>query len=194
MLEHLFLLKDTTTYKMAKELNVPYTAINRIVKGTTDLNNVKIKVLAELSEFLSVSTDELYKEYYIDKYIKESEWNTYISNIQHKIKEDGKIFFMKYCISNQLVERCFLMKQYDKGLYTIATIDYLCRTLNITLYDGYKEFRKFKLENPKYPSDIELISDDKFKTKLKNKCLKECIPEFKRFNIIEKGVENAIWV
>ena len=192
MLEHLFLLKDTTTYKMAKELNVPYTAINRIVKGTTDLNNVKIKVLAELSEFLSVSTDELYKEYYIDKYIKESEWNTYISNIQHKIKEDGKIFFMKYCISNQLVERCFLMKQYDKGLYTIATIDYLCRTLNITLYDGYKEFRKFKLENPKYPSDIELISDDKFKTKLKNKCLKECIPEFKRFNIIEKGVENAI--
>lgn len=194
MLEHLILLKDTTTYKMAKELNVPYTAINRIVKGTTDLNNVKIKVLAELSEFLSVSTDELYKEYYIDKYIKESEWNTYISNIQHKIKEDGKIFFMKYCISNQLVERCFLMKQYDKGLYTIATIDYLCRTLNITLYDGYKEFRKFKLENPKYPSDIELISDDKFKTKLKNKCLKECIPEFKRFNIIEKGVENAIWV
>ena len=192
MLEHLILLKDTTTYKMAKELNVPYTAINRIVKGTTDLNNVKIKVLAELSEFLSVSTDELYKEYYIDKYIKESEWNTYISNIQHKIKEDGKIFFMKYCISNQLVERCFLMKQYDKGLYTIATIDYLCRTLNITLYDGYKEFRKFKLENPKYPSDIELISDDKFKTKLKNKCLKECIPEFKRFNIIEKGVENAI--
>lgn len=192
MLEHLFLLKDTTTYKMAKELNVPYTAINRIVKGTTDLNNVKIKVLAELSEFLSVSTDELYKEYYIDKYIKESEWNTYISNIQHKIKEDGKILFMKYCISNQLVERCFLMKQYDKGLYTIATIDYLCRTLNITLYDGYKEFRKFKLENPKYPSDIELISDDKFKTKLKNKCLKECIPEFKRFNIIEKGVENAI--
>jgi len=52
--------------------------------------------------------------------------------------------------------------------------------------------RKWKLEEPKYPEDIEQLHDTELKEMLKRKCMEECLPEFKRANIMEKGVRHVI--
>ena len=192
MLEYLFLSKQTTVYKTAKELGIPYTAINRIVKGTTDLGKASVSLLVNLSKYLKVSMEDLYSEYLKDKYIRESQWNAFISNLQHQIKSEGDLSFIRFCITSHFAERCFLSKQYDKGLYVVATVDYLCRISNIPLYSGYDEMRKWKLEEPKYPEDIEQLHDTELKEMLKRKCMEECLPEFKRANIMEKGVRHVI--
>ena len=133
-----------------------------------------------------------YSEYLKDKYIRESQWNAFISNLQHQIKSEGDLSFIRFCITSHFAERCFLSKQYDKGLYVVATVDYLCRISNIPLYSGYDEMRKWKLEEPKYPEDIEQLHDTELKEMLKRKCMEECLPEFKRANIMEKGVRHVI--
>ena len=51
--------------------------------------------------------------------------------------------------------------------------------------------RNWKLGEVKYPEDIELISDAKLREKLKKQCMEECLPEFKRANIMEKGVDHV---
>ena len=192
MLEYLLLSKQTTIYKPAKELGIPYTAINRIVKGTTDLGKASVSLLVNLSKYLKISMDELYDEYITDKYIKESQWNTFISNLQHQIKSDGELSFIRFCITSHFAERCFLNNQYDKGLYVVSAIDYLCRISNVPLYSGYEEMRKWKLEETKYPEDIEQIHNSDLKEQLRIKCMEECLPEFKRANIMEKGVRHVI--
>ena len=192
MLEYLLLSKQTTIYKTAKELGIPYTAINRIVKGTTDLGKASVSLLVNLSKYLKISMDELYNEYITDKYIKESQWNTFISNLQHQIKSEGELNFIRFCIISHFAERCFLNRQYDKGLYVVSAVDYLCRISNIPLYSGYEEMRKWKLEETKYPEDINQIHNSDLKEKLKRNCMEECLPEFKRANIIEKGVRHVI--
>lgn len=192
MLEYLFLSRQTTVYKAAKDLDIPYTAINRIVKGTTDLGKVSVQLLVNLSRYLTISMDELYNEYCTDKYINESQWGVFISNLQHRIKSDGDIGFIQFCITSHLAERCFLEHKYDKGLYVVATVDYLCRMLNLPLYDNYNEMRNYKLDKPKYPEDIESIQNVEIKERLKEKCRKECLPEFKRVNIMEKGVRHVV--
>lgn len=191
MLEYMFMSKDTTVYKAAKELDIPFTAINRIVRGITDLNKASVQLLVSLSQYLKVSMDELYSEYCADKYIRDSQWNTFVSNLQHQIKTEGRIRFIRSCITSHLAERCFLEKQYDKGLYVVAAVDYLCRISELPLYDGYTEMRNWKLDEVKYPEDIEMISDVHIREKLKKQCMEECLPEFKRANIMEKGVDHV---
>ena len=192
VLEYLFLSKQTTIYTTAKELGIPYTAINRIVKGTTDLGKASVSLLVNLSKYLKISMDELYNEYIMDKYIRESQWNTFISNLQHQIKSEGELSFIRFCITSHFAERCFLNKQYDKGLYVVSAVDYLCRISNIPSYSGYEEMRKWKLEETKFPEDIEQIHNSDLKEKLKRNCMEECLPEFKRANIMEKGVRHVI--
>lgn len=192
MLEYLLYSKSVTVYKTAQDLNIPYTAINRIIKGTTDLNKASVQLLVNLSKYLHLSMDDLYREYCLDKDIKESQWNAFISSLQHRIKETGAVKFIRYCITSHIAEKCFFAKAYDKGLYVVSAVDYLCRIKNIPLYDGYSEMRKIKLEEARFPDDIELIQNKELKEKLKERCIKECIPEFSRANIMEKGLDHVI--
>ena len=60
------------------------------------------------------------------------------------------------------------------------------------MYEGYTEMRNWKLGEVKYPEDIEKISDQKLKEKLKRQCMEECLPEFKRANIMEKGIDHVV--
>lgn len=127
----------------------------------------------------------------MDNYIRESQWNTFVSNLQHQIKSEGAIQFIRSCITSDLAERCFLEKQYAKGLYVVAAVDYLCRISELPLYEGYTEMRNWKLDEVKYPEDIEMINDAELKEKLKAQCMEECLPEFKRANIMEKGIDHV---
>ena len=75
-----------------------------------------------------------------------------------------------------------------KGLYVVAAVDYLCRISELPLYEGYTDMRNWKLDEVKYPEDIEMINDQK----LKRQCMEESLPEFKRANIMEKGIDHVV--
>lgn len=70
--------------------------------------------------------------------------------------------------------------QKKESLYVIAMVDYLCRLHNWGTYEGYQEYRRYKLEEPLYPQDMRLAK------MLGVEIPKgDLIPEFARFNIIE---------
>jgi len=83
---------------------------------------------------------------------------------------------IRYCYDNNHLPECF---------YLLGMVDYLCRVNNLSLDENYNHLRKQKLENLVYPmgvcSKCERVGNDE----PKEEALKEAIPEFLRFNIVE---------
>ena len=70
-------------------------------------------------------------------------------------------------------------------------VDYLCRENGLPLCNDYEDIRNCKQSEPLYPKDIILAAKLDVSLDKKEQCLKEAIPEFLRFNIIESEIRNV---
>lgn len=71
-------------------------------------------------------------------------------------------------------------------------VDYLSRGNALPLCNDYDDLRQMKLQAPLYPFSAVLadaISNEKKRMKAS---MQQAIPEFRRFNIIESEVRNAV--
>ena len=79
----------------------------------------------------------------------------------------------------------------DKEALFLAMVDYLSRENGLPLCNDYGDIRNCKLSEPLYPKDIILTAKLDDSLDKKEQCLKEAIPEFLRFNIIESEIRNV---
>lgn len=106
------------------------------------------------------------------------------SNECHKLKELGWSEYICWSLKTQRAENFIKNKEYFNGLYVMGMVDYLCRLHDLPLYEGYHSYRnKIGLKNTAYP-----VSYDIAPHYIKEKMIKNAIPEFARFNIIEGDV------
>lgn len=70
-------------------------------------------------------------------------------------------------------------------------VDYLSRENGLPLCNDYEDIRNCKQSEPLYPKDIILAAKLDVSLDKKEQCLKEAIPEFLRFNIIESEIRNV---
>lgn len=123
---------------------------------------------------------------------KRDSFDIFKSNVCHFVKDIGELNFIKEILCSNIPQKLYEKEWFPECLYLVAMIDYLCRKNNLPVYNGYNLFRAYKLNEPLYPSSIymlylltkdESILDDSFDNS---------IPEFKRFNIVENGVESVV--
>lgn len=70
-------------------------------------------------------------------------------------------------------------------------IDYLSRENGLPLCNDYEDIRNCTLSEPLYPRDVVLAAKLDGFLDMKEQSLKEAIPEFLRFNIIESEIRDV---
>lgn len=185
--------KQLSVYQCAKESHVPYTTLSDIVKGKTRIEKCTAETLYKLAKTLNVAMEELLTECF-----KENEdtsdvrdFEVYKSNICHLVKDKGDIDFIVDTLKENRIRTYWERKWYRESFYLLAMVDYISRENDLPLCKDYEDIRNCTLSEPLYPRDVILAAKLDASLDVKEQCLKEAIPEFMRFNIIESEIRNV---
>lgn len=185
--------KQLSVYQCAKESHVPYTTLSDIVKGKTRIEKCTAETIYKLARTLHLTMEELLTECF-----KEDEnapnlrdFEIYKSNICHLVKDKGDIDFIIDTLKEKQIRAYWERQWYRESFYLLAMVDYLSRENGLPLCNDYEDIRNCTLPEPLYPWDVVLAAKLDGSLDMKKQCLKEAIPEFLRFNIIESEIRNV---
>jgi len=180
--------KKMSIYRLSKSSGVPYTTVNDICNKNIDLKKCSAETVYKLSKALDVTMEDLLNDY-IEERIS---FELFKSNVCHELKEKGDVDFIIDTLEGHEIQYFFEKKRYPESFYLLAMLDYLSRENNIPICSDYDEIREYKLDKPIYPSGVLALCAAAKNEKAKEKAEKECIPEFKKYNIIESDIRNVI--
>ncbi len=180
--------KNITKYRLAKESGVPYTTVNDICNGRADISKCSIETIYRISKVLRISMEELV-EPYLDHRV---DFEVFKSNTCHRVKEKGDLQFIIEVLEKDEISNFYKKQWYRECFYMLAMLDYLSRENDVPLCTQYDELRTKKLRDKLYPSSILMAAKVTKNDKIIQQALKEAIPEFLRFNIVESEVRNVI--
>ena len=180
--------KNMTKYQLAKKSGVPYTTINDICTGKSQLTKCSVETIYRISKTLKVSIETLIEPYFE----KRCDFEIFKSNTCHRLKELGDIKFIIELLEQDEIHKFYKKMWYPESLYLLAMLDYISRQNNIPLCTQYDDMRSMKLKEVIFPTSVLIDSQVSNSEEPKNKSIKESIPEFIRFNIVESEVRNVI--
>ena len=114
------------------------------------------------------------------------------SEMCHRLKELGDTEFIISLLESDAIRKYYDKQWYPEALYLLAMLDYVSRINAVELCADYDDLRSQKLQETIYPSSIiaqALITGDET---IKDKAIEESIPEFIRFNIVEKDIRDVV--
>lgn len=185
--------KKLSVYQCAKESHIPYTTLADIIKGKTRIEKCTGETIYKLAKTLNVSMEELLTECFEEgeNIPAFRDFEIYKSNICHLVKEKGDIDFIIDTLRENQIRTYWERGWYPESFYLLAMVDYLSRENDLPLCGDYEDIRNCTLSEPLYPRDIALASRLAVSLDVREQCLKEAIPEFMRFNIIESEIRNV---
>jgi hypothetical protein len=137
-----------------------------------------------INEFL-----ETYKQSEHDEY--RCSFEIFKSNICHFVKDMGALDFIVDILENDTIRKLYNKKWYPEALYLLAMLDYLSRLNDLPICTNYNDIRKTKLERVIYPTGILLMAAVMNDEKIKEEAVKNAIPEFIKFNIVENEIDKV---
>ena len=120
------------------------------------------------------------------------DFDLFKSNVCHRLKELGDTEFMIDLLESGIIRQYYDKQWYPEALYLLAMLDYVSRVNEVALCTDYDDLRNKKLQETVFPSSIiaqALVTGDET---IKSKAIEESIPEFRRFNIVEKDVPDVV--
>ena len=179
--------KNITQYRLSKTSGVPQATISDICNGKVKIENCSAGTLYKIAKAMNLDMESLLEP----SLLKRIDFDLFRSNICHELKELGDIKFIIQTLEDDDITLYFSNKWYPECLYLLAMLDYISKENNVPICDKYDYIRKYKLDSPVFPASINALAMTTDK-KIKEKAIKESIPEFRRYNIIEKEVRNAV--
>ena len=179
--------KKITKYRLAKDSGIPYTTISDICSGKAQIEKCSVETIYRISKVLGVSMESIV-ESCIDKRI---DFELFKSNTCHKLKELGDIDFIIELLEDDTIRKYHNKKWYPESLYLLAMLDYLSRENDIPICTQYDDLRNLKLKNVLFPASVMALAKVAENDEIKNLSMREAIPEFMRFNIVESEVRNV---
>ena len=178
--------RNMTKYRLSKESGVPQTTIIDLCSGKTRIEKCSAETLYKIAKALQVTMESL-----IQDEMSRSSFAIFKSNICHAVKDKGDVAFITETLKSDQIRKLYDKKWYPEAFYLLAMVDYLSRENNVPPCSKYNDIRACKLKQPLYPTDI-LIACATMKTnRYQEESMKNAIPEFLRFNIIENEVRNV---
>lgn len=181
--------KNMSTYQCSKISGIPYTTLLELVREKTSIEKCSAETVYRLSAALNTTMDELYRM------LRSSElrasFETFKSNVCHLVKEKGDIDFIIHTLQSDDIGRYWSCMWYPEAYYTLAMIDYLSRINQLPLCKNYDSIRSTSLKKTIFPRDIEMAASLDPSLDIKKQAIAESIPEFIRFNIVEKEIRNV---
>ena len=179
--------KNITKYRLAKNSNVPYATLNDICSGKTNLSKCSAETVFRIASALGVSMEELLAPY-LDK---RPSFELFKSNVCHRVKELGDIGFLIETLEKDDIHAYYDKRWYPECFYLLAMLDYISRVNNVAICEEYNDLRTKKLQAVIYPSSILSLAAVSGSDEPKRVAVREAIPEFMRFNIVENEVRNV---
>ena len=181
--------KKISTYQCSRQSNIPYTTLLELVKGKTSIEKCSAETVFRLAKALDMTMDELYTQLHSSE--ARAAFETFKSNVCHSVKEKGDLDFIIDTLREDEVRKYWERKWYPEAYYTLAMLDYLSRENDLPLCSNYESIRHTALKKPVFPRDIELAARIDPSLDVRAQAISESIPEFIRFNIVEKDVRNV---
>lgn len=187
MLDALLKEKKMSIYQCAKLSGIPYTTLSEVVRGKTKLEKCSAETVYKLSKVLNVTMEELTE----DSMEPRQDFEVFKSNVCHFVKDSDELDFIVTTLQEDEISRYWNKKWYPEAFYLLAMVDYLSRVNEIPLCTKYDEIRTHSLKKTLYPRDVMLAAKLHSELDVRERCRREAIPEFLRFNIIESEVRNV---
>ena len=182
--------REISVSQCSKLSGIPYTTLLELVSGKRKIEKCTAETVYKLAGTLGVSMEEMMElAGYEEKTIS---FETFKGNMCHCLKEKGDLEFLVEVLERDDVKRYWQQKRYLEAYYTLAMVDYLSRENGLPLCDEYASIRQTSLKEPVYPRDIAMMARLDSSLDLREQAKKEAIPEFARFNIIEKEVRDVV--
>ena len=185
--------RNLSVYQCSKESGVPYTTLLDILKRKTRIEKCTAETIYKFVKALNVEMEELLIECFKedDTIPYRRDFEIYKSNVCHLVKDKGDIDFIIDTLKKNEIRTYWERKWYPESFYLLAMVDYLSRENDLPLCNDYKDIRNYMLPEPLYPRDIILTAQLDALLDVKEQSLKEAIPEFLRFNIVESEIRNV---
>lgn len=187
-LESLMENSGIAKYRLAKNSGVPYSTLNDICNGKTQLEKCSAETVYRPAKELGVSMEDLLEPYMV----RRVSFEVFKSNVCHRVKEQGDIAFLTEALEQDLIRAYYERKWYPESLYLLAMVDYLSRVNGIPLCEDYDDLRKCRLTETVYPASVLSLSAASGTQEAKERSQQVAIPEFMRFNIVESEVRSVI--
>lgn len=186
--------RGMTKYMLAKASGVPYTTINDICSGKTKIEKCSAGTLYKLAKPLGVSMEGLVEDGMKGGTEMEyrSTFDVFKSNVCHQVKDMGDLDFIIHTLQSDEIRKYFDKKWYPESLYLLAMVDYLSRENGLPISLEYNDIRAHKLAEPLFPLSVVMADAIAKDGKWKAESLRDAIPEFIHFNIVESEVRNVI--
>lgn len=180
--------KSVTKYRLSKNSGVPYTTICDICSGKTKIENCSAGAVCKIAKELGVSMESL-----LEPCAKErGSFELYKSSICHRLKEMGDIDFIIKTLEQDEIRVNYQRGWYAESFYLLAMLDYVSRLNGVPRCTGYDDLRRCRLSALNFPAGILMEACVSGSDEPKRQALREAIPEFLQFNIVESEVLN-VW-
>lgn len=177
--------KRMSVYQCSKISGIPYTTLLEVVNGKTDINKCSAETVYRLAKALNIDMESLLQRNDID------EFETFKSNIKHLLKEKGDFLFLIETYLNDDIRKYWNNYQKAKALYLLSTVDYLSRINNLPIAEDYNDLRNYVLTKTLLSEDLRLSKVLNSNLNIEKNALKDSIPEFARFNIVERDLRDV---
>ncbi len=178
--------KNINKNNFSKISGIPYSTLCDICSDKTPLKNCTAETIYKLSKATKLSAEEILSS----ACEQPVTFDWFKSEVCHEVKRKGEIKFIKELLKSNRIRSYYKQMKYEYSLYLLAMLDYLSRKNNIPICSDYNDLRTKKFKNPIFPQSIlieaKLAHDDSIKTN----AIKNSIPEFIKFNIVENEVED----
>ena len=192
-LNDLLIEKKISKYRLAKESGIPQTTIADICSGKSRIEKCSADTIYKIAKTLGVSMESLIEQESENAAIqpKRPSFEVFKSNVCHLVKDMGDIDFMIETLTTDQVRTLYIRRWYAEAFYLLAMVDYLSRENDVPLCTKYNDIRVQKLQDVIYPAGAVLLDTAAKNDKHCSECMKNAIPEFLHFNIVESEVRNV---
>lgn len=172
-------------YRVANSAVVAYPTVFNIVNGKVDILNCALGIVKKIADALNLSIDEL-----LTLCDKNQSFDLFRSEQCHLVNRMGEIDYVIDLLEKKKIDYYWKLGMKPEAFYLLAMLDYLCKRNDLPKCKDYEEIRRYKLEKPIYPADIDL-SEKLLGKDARKEAVEHAIPEFLNYNIVECEVING---
>ncbi|MDR0518845.1 MAG: helix-turn-helix transcriptional regulator [Clostridiales Family XIII bacterium] len=209
ILHELMAKKNMSIYRLAKVSQVPYATVNDLAAGRSRMEKCAAGTVYKLARALGVTMEHLLCEYWseygsgsagaadkvdttdADGGVRTS-FETFASNVCHRVKDIGDIAFIVEVLESGDIRRYHERGWHVESFYLLAMVDYLSRINGLPPCVDFEDIRAGRLSEPLYTADVASLSIVLKTDRLKKRAVREALPEFKRFNIMEGNIRDVV--
>lgn len=174
-------------YRLSKMTGIPYATIHDICTGSARLEKCSAETVYKVAQALDVTMESLLGPVTETR----NNFELFKSNVCHRVKELGDIDFIAETLQRDDIRTYYNRRWYRESYYLLAMLDYISRLNDIPRCTAYDDLRGGKLSETVYPSGVLIMCAAAHNDAAKEMALREAIPEFLRFNIVESGVRDV---